>query len=372
MSQTLTIGPVQPSSSWDQVPDPASIGSLRVEVVNPLSPQWDREELSHPAANVFHLSAWAKVLTTTYGHRPFYLRFSRQDKLAGLVPIMEVHSRFTGKRGVSLPFSDFCSPLIFGDAVGMLPLLEEIIRIASTRKWKYFETRSNILAGDLAFPSEQFYGHELDLTSGGDSLFAAMAAPARRAVRKAEKSGLEVEISQTLEAMFDFYRLHSQTRRRHGVPPQSLAFFANLHREIVEPGHGFVALARLKQEPVAAAVFFHAGRQALYKYGASSLKLQSYRANNLVMWKAIEHLCRLGLSRLLFGRTELGNEGLRQFKRSWGVTEYELKYFKYEQSTRPVIGGSRARGHALYNRVFQNLPLSVNEIVGKAVYPHLD
>src|SRR5947199_5189800 len=77
------------------------------------NPGWDHLIALHRDAACFHTSAWAKVLHKTYKHQPFYLQFSRGRRLAALVPMMEVRSPFTGRRGVCLPFSDTCEPLIF-------------------------------------------------------------------------------------------------------------------------------------------------------------------------------------------------------------------------------------------------------------------
>src|SRR5436189_5713939 len=88
---------------------PESLQTERLVVINPLErPDWDLLLAGHPESCFFHGTAWARVLQQTYGHRPFYLcRFS-DGQLCGLLPIMEVFSRWTGRRGVSLPFSDFC------------------------------------------------------------------------------------------------------------------------------------------------------------------------------------------------------------------------------------------------------------------------
>ena len=65
----------------------------------------------------------------------------------------------------------------------------------------------------------------------------------RRALRKAGHSGVTTRISTSWDAMLVFHRLHLATRRRHGVPPQPLAFFRNIQREILASGHGFIVIA---------------------------------------------------------------------------------------------------------------------------------
>lgn len=346
---------------------------LAVEQVDlSLSQQWDDQVRSHPESNVFQLSCWARVLQKTYHHQPIYLRFRRNNELAALLPIMEVNSPLTGKRGVCLPFADYCAPLVFDRAVGVFRLLEAVNRIGRERKWKYFELRSNQLADEFCVPTEEYYGHDLDLVPDTDQLFAVLAPPVRRAVRKAEKAGVEVEISNSPQAVADFYKLHGRTRRKHGAPPQPISFFRNIEREIISQGHGFIVLAKAKRQPIAAAIFFHSGREALYKFGASDVRAQSLRANNLVMWKAIVHLATSGFGRLRFGRTDLTDEGLRRFKTSWRAAENKIKYFRYEGLSRPVSYPVRRRGAQLSTHVFRKLPVVVNCAVGKLVYPHLD
>jgi CelD/BcsL family acetyltransferase involved in cellulose biosynthesis len=373
LSQSLAVAPAAYRLNWGEIIPSVRAAEARVDIIDPVtSPDWNREVLSHPESTIFHLSQWARVLISTYGHNPVYLRFSYDDNLAALLPMMEVKSPITGNRGVSLPFSDFCPPLIFDQRIGVFPLLEAVNQIGRKRHWRYFEIRSNALVDSFSTPSEEYYGHELDLTRGAGRLLAAVSPSVRRAIRKAEKSELTIEISQTWASMLDFYRLHLRTRRRHGLPPQSLSFFHNIDREIIKTGYGFIVVAKAALRPVAAAVFFHSGREALYKFGASDARAQSLRPNNLVMWKAIEHLAASGFHKLRFGRTDLTDEGLRRFKRSWGGLERQIRYYRYEGMTRP--SGDRVPGlaHGFYTRIFRRLPLFVNRTIGKLVYPHLD
>ncbi|PYL36167.1 MAG: hypothetical protein DMF35_01725, partial [Verrucomicrobia bacterium] len=91
--------------------------SIDLRILDPLhDADWDRLVVSHPDGNFFHSAVWAKVLVQTYGHKPFYLAFFRQCQPVALVPIMEIKSPFTGRRGICLPFSDFCCPLIFAES----------------------------------------------------------------------------------------------------------------------------------------------------------------------------------------------------------------------------------------------------------------
>ena len=73
---------------------------------------WDELLLSVPAANIFHTASWANVLKESYDYRPLYFTRIKNSKISVLIPIMEINSGLTGKRGVSLPFTDYCEPII--------------------------------------------------------------------------------------------------------------------------------------------------------------------------------------------------------------------------------------------------------------------
>jgi CelD/BcsL family acetyltransferase involved in cellulose biosynthesis len=346
--------------------------AIEVRTLDPLSDSnWDRLVLSNPDCNFFHSAAWAKVLAKTYRHKPIYLHFSRQGELVALVPMMEVRSHFTGRRGVCLPFSDFCKPLLFGKAEAG-PVMNKLSELGRERNWKYFELRGGQeTLPATAVPATQFYGHTLSLSGSSEELLARVASPVRRAIRKAEKSGVHVQVTRTRDAILEFYRLHTRTRRRHGLPPQPLSFFLNIYEEIVKAGHGFVVLAKRGSRFLAVAVFFQFGKNSVYKFGASDELLQEFRGSNLVMWEAIKLLLRDGAGMLHFGRTSLDNDGLRRFKLGWGTVEEMIEYFQFDIGAQAWKSNGR-NGSGFHNNIFRRLPLALNRFAGALIYPHLD
>src|SRR6266446_2566900 len=368
-SRTKEAAPI--SGAYSFVESETTSKSLQMRILDPVHhPGWDAVVALHRDAGCFHTSAWAKVLHQTYNHQPFYLQFSRGRRLAALIPLMEVRSLFTGRRGVCLPFSDACEPLIFDpESIGLVT--QQLVRFARERHWKYLEIRGGKSLELTASPVAQFYGHTLDLRSGTEELITRFASPVRRAIRKGERSGVNVLIVRNRQAIRDFYQLHVQTRRRHGLPPQPASFFLSIYEHIVRPGLGFIVLAQRGSHPIAAAVFFRFGKNALYKYGASDKRFQELRANNLVMWQGIQFLARNGAEKLHFGRTELENDGLRRFKVSWHTEEETIGYFRVDPSGRHGLAPVRPNS-GFQTKIFGILPLVVNRLAGSMIYPHLD
>jgi Acetyltransferase (GNAT) domain len=364
IAQELTVGESTVQTAGLNV-------ALKLEQLDPLSgPEWDHLVRLHSHSQFFHTAAWARVLCQTYRHQPNYLRFSRGSDLVALVPLMEVRSPLTGRRGVCLPFTDFCSPLLF-DYSAAGAVTSKILELARARKWKWFEIRGRECLPPTAVPASQFYGHRLPLADSTEELWARLGGATRRAIRKAEKSNITVGTVRTETGMRQFYRLHVATRRRHGVPPQPFSFFVNMYEQIIKMGHGFVALAQSESRVVAAGIFFQHRGNALYKFAASDNVFQGLRGNNLVIWEAIKRLMTDGCKTLHFGRTSMGNEGLRRFKKGWGAIEEMIEYFRFD----PLKGAwesARDRSSGFHTEIFRRLPLAFNRLAGAAIYRHLD
>ena len=310
-------------------------------------------------ATCFHTSAWARVLHQTYKHQPFYLQFFHRRRLAALVPLMEIRSPFTGRRGVCLPFSDLCEPLFFEpDVAGFVR--DRLLSFAQQRRWHHLEIRGGKSFQLAPGAASRFYGHTLELSSDCTQMFGRFASSVRRAIRKANRSEVNAVVVRNRQAVDEFYQLHVETRRRHGLPPQPASFFRNIYEHIIKPGVGFIVLAQRGSRTIAAAIFFHFGKNAIYKYAASDKRFQEFRANNLVMWHGIQFLVRNGVEKLHFGRTECENGGLRRFKLSWGTQEEIINYYRVDPSGRQCLTPAR-RDSGLHKKVFGRLPLMFNQ-----------
>ena len=281
---------------------------------------------------------------------------------------MEVNSWLTGRRGVSLPFTDECAPLC-ADADAFAEIYREAVDHGRSRGWKHLEIRGGYPLFSGAPASSSFLGHSLDLRPGAAALFAGVDSSGRRAIRKAERTGLTIEFSRELSAVRDFHSLLRKTRKRHGVPPQPFHFFAAIHRHILAQNHGWVVLAREGKTAVAGGVFLRFGKTVIYKYGASDEAYQDLRPNNLVMWRAIERHAQEGFETFDFGRTSPENDGLRRFKLAWGATERRIDYVRAHPRTGAFDAAQKAPS-AWRSRLLRKFPDPVLRAIGAAFYRH--
>jgi hypothetical protein len=343
---------------------------MEIAVIDPSHhPQWDEFIHLSPRGTFFHSAEWCSVLQKSYGYHPCYFSVWEKGRITAAIPLMEVTSFLTGKRAVSLPFTDYCDPIAPHSEVSKV-IFDSIKAEGKKRNWKYVELRGGKdYLGDRA-ASAFFYRHTLDLSVDADKLFKNLRDSTRRNIMKAEKEGIEISFETSLDALRAFYRLNCLTRREHGLPPQPWHFFIKLHEEIIEKGKGFVAIASFGGAQVAANIYLYSNGVAIYKYGASDKAYQHLRANNLIMWEAIKWFARNGYRQLCFGRTERENEGLRQFKSGWGANESMIKYYRYNLATDAYIPAEQRISSAA-NRLFSSMPILFSRAIGAMLYRHV-
>lgn len=348
----------------------ARAGETIIRVLNPVScSDWGAALASHPGYSIFHSPSWAGTLEASYGYEPLYLTVEAEGKIQSLLPLMEVNSRLTGRRGIALPFTDECCPL-YQDISWAHRLVQSAVALGKSRGWKSVEFRGGRELFQNASAAVSYYGHRLKLDDSDEMMFGRFDGSTRRAIRKAEKSGVTATVSGGMDAVKIFYSLHCKTRKKHGLPPQPFAFFSNIWHHILSRDLGMVVVANWQSRPIAASVFFQLGARAVYKFGASDESRQELRGANLVMWEAIKRFARNGVKTLDFGRTSVSNEGLRRFKLNWGAEEYKIEYFKYDL-LRTTFVTEKDATTGWHTWAFRALPLGISRMVGAALYKHL-
>ena len=321
----------------------------------------------YPQATIFHHPSWINLLAYCYGYRPNLLAFQNGNGLmpAGL-PVLNVNSLITGRRAVALPFSDFCPPLgVVSD-----------VFINELQAWRKQQRLPQLLVhwplpeGDGVFQGEVNAQHITRLNAGPQAVFREFKrTQVQQPIRQAEKAGVVIRRGEGWQDMRLFYELHLQTRRRLGTPVQPLRFFRLLWERLMTQGLGFVLLAYQGEQLLAGAVFLHWNKTLTYKYSASDPRYLYLKPNNLLLWHAIQWGCKSGYEVFDWGKTDINNEGLRDFKRGWGSDEQILHYSVLADHT-PVAKLSSGINQRLLAGVIQHSPAWVCRMIGELLYSH--
>jgi hypothetical protein len=184
-------------------------------------PRWGAFVEEHPRSSVFHSIPWLHALRQTYGYRPIVQSTSGPgESLQDGIVFCRVESWITGRRLVSLPFSDHCERLV-DDPACLYFLLSTLQERFKTENWKSMEIRPvqrlEVSAG--LQPVHGYYCHWLELTQDAPTLFANLhQSSTQRKIQRADREALTYQDGCSESLLDDFYDLLLLTRRRHGVP----------------------------------------------------------------------------------------------------------------------------------------------------------
>ncbi len=319
-----------------------------------------------PSATIFHHPSWLRLLRDHYHYTITAWCVTGADgMLAAGLPVALVRSRLTGSRLISLPFSDMCQPLTDPAADVEHGALAAAVGRERDRTGLPLEVRWALAEVPGGTVVTRYAQHRLTLEPDVERVARGFAkSQVKRGIAKAIREGVTIERRQDRAALGRFYAMHMATRRRQGVPTQPRQFILRF-ADLFAAGHGFVLLARHQGRDIAGAVFLSAGATLTYKYGASRRRDLHLRPNNLLFMEAIRWGCENGMRTLDFGRTDIDNEGLLAFKRSWGAEELPLAYTYFgRESPDEPDGFSRRAIKAL----IRHSPPVFGRLVGEALY----
>lgn len=350
--------------------------STRKEVYqfDPLwDPRWRKFVACHPRSCLYHTRPWLEALNRTYGFSPVaYTTSPPGSELRDGIVFCRVESWITGRRLVSLPFSDHCDPLVDGDDQAET-LIAALLPVSQSEGWKYTELRPRkalALVPRGLQPNQLYCFHALDLSAGVEQLYASLHKDCiQRKIKRAEKEKLEYREGRSSELLAMFYRLFVRMRQKHGLPPQPLEWFQNL-ADILGPAIQ-VRVALHLGRPVASIVTIVHRATMIYKYGCSDPELTNLGATPWLFWRLIQEAKSAGLGELDLGRSDWTNPGLIAFKDRLGAKRTPVTYWRFPRSKGVVDALSYGRGQWIAGSVFSHTPAPLLSLLGRLLYRHI-
>jgi Acetyltransferase (GNAT) domain len=343
---------------------------VSIYTLDPLhDPRWPEFLERHPAASVFHSTGWLEALRRTYGYEPtVYTTSPPTSDLANGLVFCRVDSWLTGRRLVSVPFSDHNQPLADRpeDLERLLGFLESTL---TRERWKYIELRPvHAVASSAGFRRrDTFFFHRIDLRPPLDALFRAChKSCTQRKIRRAARERLAYHAGRSETLLRTFYELLLLTCRRKRLPPQPLAWFRHLIEALGE--HLTIHVAAKDGRPVASILTLRFKHSLTYKYGCSDARYNTLGGMHFLLWKAIEHAKRDGLAELDLGRSDLHTPGLVAFKDRWGAMRSEIGYLRASDSSSSTRTPSMMR---LVQPIFARMPDRCLVAAGQMLYRHV-
>lgn len=314
-------------------------------------PRWQRLIADHPYSSVFHTPQWLRALADTYGFAPqaYVLAGDEAATPSAGIAFFEIDD-VRGKRVVSIPFSDFCDPLVRDAAEWealCAPLLAKNLPVVTRC------LHNPIPLDDAQMPVyKRAKWHGIALDAPPDTLWAGFNPAVRRAIRKAEKAGVVVR-----EAGHDdlraFFEMHLHLRKyKYRLLAQPYAFFENIWQQLIAPGQGLLMVACADDRRIGYVMYLKWRDTLTYKFSVSAQDALAYRPTDLLIWEGVRYAHAQGFRWLDLGLSDWDQEGLVRFKRKFAPLEKTLSFLRYSPANPahdgPVLDGLLPRMTELF------------------------
>ncbi|MBZ5676617.1 MAG: peptidoglycan bridge formation glycyltransferase FemA/FemB family protein [Acidobacteriia bacterium] len=350
---------------------------LQSKLLHQLEPlkdaRWDDFLKRHARSSVFHTVEWLEALRRTYGYEPIAITTCLPGAdLQNAALFCRVESWMTGRRLVSVPFSDHCDLLVDAPAD-----LAAIVRALEPRQQtvRYVEIRPRHSLEGASVGSHSTFSyclHQLDLRPDLDTLFNDCHKDStQRKIRRAAREGLICEEGRSESLLDSFYGLMLLTRRRHRIPPQPRRWFQNL---IDCFGEALKIRVAVKDKmPIAGMLTLRYKDTLVYKYGCSDATFHHLGGTHFLFWRSIQEAKQDRLCTFDLGRSDWDDEGLITFKDRWGAQRSTLTYMRFSSSLSKrgrMSPGTDWKARAA-RTVLGHMPDRILRSAGELIYKHI-
>ncbi len=331
-------------------------------------PRWLAFIETRPDAVIFHHPAWINLLAQTYRYTPRILAHcSQSGEILAALPLMEINSILTGRRWVSLPFSDYCKPLAVDDTA-LQEFTHRLAALGGQPETSRIELRWQFPPQEGITPYQHHVLHLNQLDPDFEVVVNKIHKRMRKHLRQVERSDLRVEMGVKPQDVRKFYQLQLDTRRRHGVPVQPRKFFDLLGTQLLEKGLGVILTAYQQDRLLAGLVLLHYQNTVTLKYSADTRDYDKLNPNYLMDITAIRWAHDNGFQTIDYGRSALDNTGLRDYKTRLGAAETPLIYGVIGDVPSDDTDGKLA---AVMETIIRHSPLFVCRAAGELLYRHV-
>ncbi|MGD9857161.1 MAG: FemAB family XrtA/PEP-CTERM system-associated protein [Planctomycetaceae bacterium] len=318
---------------------------------------WDRYALEN--AGLFHRWDWDDVFRV-YRLPVRRLAAWRDERIVGVLPLVQQRSRLFGNHLVSLPWFD-AAGVAADDVAAAEALIEAAQSFRVSIRGETIQLRQDHEAGISPYCRNDKVLMRLRLPGDAEQLWDGLKPKVRNQARKAEKAGLAVN-SGGVELLPEFFDVYSRNMRDLGSPSHSLRFF----RAICEAFAAEVRLwtVSLSGNTIGAGFTMNNGSVLEIPWASSLREHGSLCVNHLMYWRILEFACRAGFEWFHFGRSTV-DSGPYRFKKQWGAEAVPLSwYFLGAEHAAAEAAHDPGERFGLAQQVWSRLPLCVSRRLG--------
>lgn len=303
---------------------------MDIELVNDKS-QWESFVRNYRPNSLLQSWNWSKF-SERQGNQPFRLGLYKDENLVGVALFTKVIS----KRANYLVCHG--GPMINWENPDRFNFFHQyLIELSKKEKVHFFRIRPPMFHSEENLKPFLEIGYNLapmyfqaehtlhiNLTKSEEELLMNLRKNTRYYVRKAEKQGVQVRISQDLEDLDCLYELYCETVKRQKFVPYPKQYFVDEFEAFAQDDLVDLVFGYHQGQLLSVAMIIYYDQTAYYHHGASIRKNPDVYANYLVQWEAIKRAKQRGMKIYDFWGVSPDDDpnhpraGLTLFKRGFG------------------------------------------------------
>lgn len=335
--------------------------------------KWDEYVQNHPEATIYHFYGWREIYKEGLGYASTMLMAVNESEtsqeVVGILPLFLVNGFFSS-RYVSVPFRDR-GGILWSSDDAFKQLIDYAKSLVSD-----FKVGSLVLKSIREWPLGLFMTSEMSksvywvnskvslLEHTPDLLWRKLGSKTRNMIRQAEGSGILFEDKTNNTNVLDEWQsLHLITQKRLGVPPFPRRFFELMFLELKRINAIKVFVVTKNGKPISGMLMFIQKNMAIYGYSASTEDAQKMRANDFMIYNALNYLIEQKIDYFDMGSDSPQQDSLLFFKKKWGALQTAIPFYGYGKSGSLEIDSSSSKYHVV-RKLFRALPTSTLNLIG--------
>ena len=327
--------------------------TIEIRALSGRPAEWDTLIKRYSGKTLFHESAWlAHVEDVVPGSRVDYLEIVADGRVAGHVPVLMARRAVFRLAGSPLPGTgtNYMGPLVEA-GVSLQDATAALLRYLRSRGVAHVELAHRDLDAldhaALGLEAHNDATHVIPLSASTEQAWSGLKSTCRNRVRKAEKNGLRLELTQDPAVNREFIEQYAEVYGKQGlVLPWGVERPQSLFNHLLPAGRVW-PLRVWHQDTVVAAGLFPFDERAVYFWGAASwMRYQDLCPNEFLHWNVMRMAVEHGI-----GEYNMCG-GYSQFKDKFGGSD--IPYLRLSRSFLPGLRAMRrlySKAHLLRLRL---------------------
>ena len=321
---------------------------------------WESVIQQCPNTTAFQSAAWGNVLTNSFKQlEPTYLLVKEDTKLIGGIPAF-VFQPIPGIRlWHSMPWNLFGGVQIIDSVeVDQRDLISTVLTYIESKASENglcelnltLTPNATVQYGDYlieyGYQTEERFTHILNTNGDIDALWSSYNKRVRGAVRKAQKSGVQVNDTESDEDLTEFYKMYLMTVKRLGGTPKPHM----LMKMLLQQGVAKLAIASYEGRIIAGLLYLYYNQTVTLWCEASLPEYLQYRPNNAIFHHIITWACKEGYEQVDFGASPPENEGLIAHKEQYRAKKTD--FCSYTKIVSPFKRSLWTRSESILRKIY--------------------